>query len=145
MNRYRNRRRQRGVTLMELMIVIVVVSILASIAVPTYTGYVVRAHRSAGRNELMATAAALERCFTRLNAYDAAGCDAAAALPRTVAEGHYQIQASTLTGGAFTLQAVPQGRQSAKDTDCKTLTLDSRSRRDVTGGAAKTAAYCWSR
>lgn len=136
---------QRGVTLMELMIVIVVVSILASIAVPTYTSYVVRAQRSEGRNELMATASALERCFTRLNSYSDASCAASTALPRTVAEGRYQIEANVLTAGAYTLHAVPQGRQSAKDTDCKTLTLDSRSQKGVAGGATKTAVYCWSR
>jgi prepilin-type N-terminal cleavage/methylation domain-containing protein len=141
---YSRRDRQHGVTLMELLIVVVVVGILASLATPTYERYVIRAQRAAGKSELMATASAMERCFARLNAYNDAGCTASAALPRTVAEGRYTLQAAVLTAGAFTLRAVPQGRQ-VNDTQCKTLTINQQNARGVTGGATETAQYCWAR
>ena len=66
------------------------------------------------------------------------------ALPQVLAEGHYEIQADTLEAGSFELHAVPQGGQEA-DTECQTLTLDSRSERGVADGATKDAAFCWGR
>jgi len=43
---------KKGLTLIELLIVIVVVGILASIAVPIYTGYMVRARRADAKTAL---------------------------------------------------------------------------------------------
>lgn len=136
--------RQRGVTLMELLTVVTVVGILSAISVPTYRSYMIRAQRTEAKNGLLATAGALERCFTRFNAYDDANCAAANDLPRTLAEGNYQISASVLDGGRFTLHAVPQGGQ-AEDTECQTLTLDQRGDRDVTNGNTKDKLFCWNR
>ena len=135
---------QRGVTLMELLTVVVVVGILSAISVPTYRSYVIRAQRTEAKNALMSTAGALERCFTRFNAYDDAGCAAAGALPQTLAEGNYEIDADELEAGSFELHAVPQGGQ-AEDGECQTLTIDHRGTRGVTGGATRDAQFCWGR
>jgi type IV pilus assembly protein PilE len=136
--------RQRGVTLMELLTVVTVLGILTSVSVPTYRQYVMRAQRTEAKSALMARAGALERCFTRFNAYDDDDCEVAGSFPEDLAEGHYTITAPTLAAGTFTLNAVPKGGQE-DDVDCKTLTLDSRNQRGVTGGAARDALYCWSR
>ncbi|MCC6170692.1 MAG: prepilin-type N-terminal cleavage/methylation domain-containing protein [Gammaproteobacteria bacterium] len=138
------RARQHGVTLMELLTVVVVVGILSTIAVPTYRSYVIRAQRTEAKNALLATAGALERCFTRFNAYDDANCAAANELPRTLPEGNYRIEADTLEAGNFELHAVPLGGQT-EDAECRTLTLDLRNERGVTGGATKDAQFCWNR
>jgi type IV pilus assembly protein PilE len=129
---------------MELLTVVTVVGILSAISVPTYRSYMIRAQRTEAKNALMATAGALERCFTRFNAYDDDDCAAAEELPRTLAEGNYQIQAQTLEPGLFVLHAVPQGGQT-EDEECQTLTLDSRNERNVTNGATKDRLFCWNR
>lgn len=137
-------RRQRGMTLMELLTVVTVIGILSAISVPTYRSYVIRAQRTEAKNALLATAGALERCFTRYNAYNDADCEAANDLPRMLIEGNYEISADVLEGGRFTLHAVPKNGQT-EDTECQTLTLDQRGERDVTDGATKDGQFCWSR
>jgi type IV pilus assembly protein PilE len=134
------RRGNAGVTLIELMMVMVVVAILAAIAVPSYRGYVIRASRADAKAATLSMAGALERCFTRFNAYDDAGC-ALAITNVPSGDGHYLLGAS-VTPSTFLVTAVPQGAQAA-DTGCGNFRLNQANQRTVSG--AKGAAECWGR
>ncbi|MGJ7462702.1 type IV pilin protein [Halomonas sp. MA07-2] len=57
-------RRSAGFTLIELMIAVAVIGILASIAIPSYQGYLERARVTDGQSLLMDLAGRLERCYT---------------------------------------------------------------------------------
>jgi type IV pilus assembly protein PilE len=70
--------RNRGVTLVELLMVIVIIAILSSIAVPTYRSYVLRAQRTEATATLLRVQAAQEKFFAQNNIYAA---DLAAAPP----------------------------------------------------------------
>ena len=59
------RRNQRGFTLMELLVVIVIVAILAAVAVPLYTNYVRDAHRTEARGAISAVITAEQAYFQR--------------------------------------------------------------------------------
>lgn len=136
-----NNRRERGVTLIELVVVMVVVAILAAIAIPSYRQYVVRANRTDAKTALTQTAQNLERCFTRTNTY--VGC---VVLPFTTQGGTYQIgDAAAPTASTFSLQAVPQGSQAGSDPRCATFTLNQLNARGVTGTLAATPNDCWGR
>ncbi|MDL0434068.1 type IV pilin protein, partial [Marinobacter sp. TBZ242] len=63
-----------GFTLLELIIAVAIIGILASIAVPSYQGYVERARVSDGQAGLMQAASEMERCYTVSNSYPASGC-----------------------------------------------------------------------
>jgi type IV pilus assembly protein PilE len=58
-----------GVTLIELMIVVVIVGILAAVAYPSYTRYMAQSRRSDGQIALVKVASAEEKYFTDCNSY----------------------------------------------------------------------------
>jgi type IV pilus assembly protein PilE len=137
-------RTNSGVTLIELLVVVVVISILSAIAVPGYRQYVIRANRTEAKTTLLATAAALERCFTRFNAYDNANCASATQLEGagiTTENGGYVVT-GVVNAANFALTATPQGGQ-ADDTACGNLTLNQTNTKGRSG--TKPVTECWGR
>lgn len=63
------RRHMRGVTLMELMIVVVIISILTAVAYPSYRQYVARAKRNEAKACLLQIATLQERFYLSNNTY----------------------------------------------------------------------------
>lgn len=138
------RNKQRGVTLMELLTVVVIIGILSAIAIPSYRQYTLRANRTDAKTALLFYAGALERCYTRFNSYTynsnaTLGC-AVLGAAQPSENGMYQISISNRTASTFTLTATPQGKQAA-DTGCGNLTLDQVNKRDRSG--SKPVSDCW--
>ncbi|MBB3185463.1 type IV pilus assembly protein PilE [Halomonas fontilapidosi] len=92
-------RRSAGFTLIELMIAVAVIGILASIAIPSYQGYVERARVSDGQSGLMQAAQEMERCYTVNSAY-LASCLVTTKSPD---EAYSQIQLVNSDGSAWTV------------------------------------------
>jgi type IV pilus assembly protein PilE len=140
-------RKQRGFSLIELMVTVAIVGILAMIAIPGYTSYVRKSRRADAKVALTSSAQQLERCYTRYNAYNNGGC--LITLPYPVPNGpkpNYTIDvdpaAATpgLTAQTFALKATPVGDQ-AKDTACGTFTLTQAGVRGVSGPQG--SLNCW--
>jgi type IV pilus assembly protein PilE len=138
-------RKQRGMTLVELMVTVAIIGILAAIAIPGYTSYVRKARRADAKVALTSSAQQFERCYTRYNKYNDANC--AVVLPYNTPNGTYTVDVDPaaaptpgLTAQSFALKATPIGAQ-AKDTGCGTFTLNQAGVRDV--GGAQGAANCW--
>ncbi len=89
---------QRGFTLIELMIVLVIIGIVASIAYPSYTRYVQKSVRTDAHAGLMQAASELERCYTRTYAYS--DC----AISEFSPENNYEIGES-ISGSGYLLTA----------------------------------------
>lgn len=138
------RHSQRGITLLELMIVTAIVALLASIAYPSYRDQVLRSKRAEAKNGLMQNAQALENCFTRFSAYNNASCAIATTLNSaagvTTPDGSYKITGG-VSGSTFLLTATPQGGQT-RDTKCMNFTLTEQNVRGVSG-TGSTVATCW--
>jgi len=106
--------RQRGFTLIELMIVIAIVALLAGIAMPSYTQYVTRSSRESVQAELIELAGVQDKIFLNSNAY-CANVTGAYTGSSTGGLGwssgrsrdtRYTISA-TVVGASFTLTAAP--------------------------------------
>ncbi|MGC4011811.1 MAG: type IV pilin protein [Pseudomonas sp.] len=133
------RRRERGFTLIELMIAVVVVAILAAIAFPSYQRYVLRSHRVEAQAVLSEAAARQERYYSQNNAF----ASTAAALNMTSnvnALQYYSLAISNVTATSYTLTATAKGAQ-AKDAQCLSLSLDQAGTRSNTGTG--TGTTCW--
>jgi type IV pilus assembly protein PilE len=137
-----SRRHARGITLLELMIVVAIVGILSAIAYPNYRQHVLRGNRTEAKAAMMQAAQALEKCFTRFGAYNNASCveHTRVNAGRLTETGKYLLSfQAPATATTFTLQAVPQSGQVA-DTACGTLTIDQANTRSATGS---NPTRCW--
>jgi prepilin-type N-terminal cleavage/methylation domain-containing protein len=106
------RNRPHGFTLIELMIAVAIVAILAMVAVPSYSAYLMRGHMAEAASGLAAVRAQMERHYQDNRSYATVGAFttpcAADAATRTF--GHFVVSCSgTPDATTFTLQAVGSG------------------------------------
>ncbi len=138
---------QNGVTLIELLTVIVIVAILASIAVPSYRNYLIRAQRTEATTALLNLQAAQEKFYLQNNAYTdqvAAAPPAGLGLMAVTERGFYSITVPVLGAGgqSYTASAAPvAGAGQADDSKCTGFSLTDTGVRGATGPSG--AAYCW--
>ena len=63
--------RNKGFSLIELLVAVVIAGILAAIAVPSYQSHVIKASRTAAQTELLELASLQEKIYLNSNAYTA--------------------------------------------------------------------------
>ncbi len=127
-------KKQQGVTLMELLIVIVIIGILAAIAVPAYANHVKKTRRKMAAGCLQENAQYMERWFTSKMTYDGA----TAQMCTVEIQPYYTVSLSINAPRQFTASAVPQAAQA--DDKCGTLTLDNKGARTSSGAPV---SACW--
>lgn len=132
--------RQRGINLIELMIVVAVIAVLAAIAIPNYQQYGERTRRADAQADLVELSQWVERYRINNNTYVLASGDN---LPFTQSprDGNavYTLDFAEATQTSFVLEAVPVNPGPQTSDDCGTLTLDHRGQR----GADDTVSNCW--
>ena len=132
MNKFK--RLQQGFTLIELMIVVAIIGILAAIAFPSYTQYIIHSNRAAAKSEMMAIANREEQFLLANRAYASKLSIQASgyALPSNVSAKYtYVITLGTGAAPTYTIEFTAKGSQ----IDDGILTLNS--------AGAKTPAEKW--
>lgn len=135
------RKSMRGVTLMELMIVVVIIGILAAIAYPNYRQYAARAKRNEARAALLQIATNQERFYLQNNIYtqDLTALGFATTPNFTTDTGSYVISVGAASANNFTATAT---YQNADDEAGKCMTFQIDGRGQKTSGPL---ADCWTR
>ena len=128
-----------GFTLIEVLIVMILIGLLLTIAVPQYQQFVQRGYRVEAITQLTGAAACQERIRANTGSYDPARCTDFGGENR-----HYQLTSAPAADNSvdgFVLIATPAN--SSDQDNCGSLGLDHTGRRTITGPAENLWA-CWS-
>jgi type IV pilus assembly protein PilE len=128
----------RGITMLELLVVLVLVGIVAALALPSYRQQMIRVHRTEAMAALLQLQAAEEKFYLRHNAYTAnmgAAPPTGLGVPTASASGKYLLTVAVADDGQSfiaTATPTPAGGQDA-DHECLAFSIDARGRRAVSG------------
>ncbi len=119
------RKTMRGVTLMELLIVVVVIGILTAIAYPSYRQYVVKAKRNEAKSCLLQVATMQERFYLQNSTYTAEMGDLGFPAGATflTASSSYICTVTAASPAAFSATATYQ-MGDAEAGKCATFSID---------------------
>lgn len=102
---------QKGITLIELVIVILIIGVLASIAIPSYREYIIRGHRRAAQAAMMEIATQQRQYFVANRSF-ASAAELGFALPPEVDKNYdFTITVGTGPVPSFTINFTAVGGQ----------------------------------
>lgn len=151
------RSHQKGVTLIELMIALAIAGIIATIAYPSYQGYLANAARGAAQADLMAFATAMERHSASTFSYRGAASGGGDTGAPAIFAGHspaseiaankkYDLTISDVGSGgnSYVIVATPVSGSVVEDDGAVYYYSDGRKAWDKDdNGTVATSEFCW--
>ena len=118
---------QKGFSLIELLVAVVIIGILAAIAIPNYQNYVVKGNRAAAQSYMMDLANREKQYLLDARVYTANPTADLGVTPPADVSKHYTVAVTVGTAPpSFTITATPiAGSPQANDGPVSTLTLGS--------------------
>ncbi|KTD24916.1 MULTISPECIES: type IV pilin protein [Legionella] len=143
--------KNKGFSFIELMIVIIIISILAVFAYPSYHYFITQTRRVDGQTALLQLANRMEEYYSKAHTYRGAtiatgGLTDVLSKPTSEQNG-YELKIIEQTDTYFNLHAIPTKAQALADTLCQTLTFNSLGIKGITSGPQGipqgVTSQCW--
>lgn len=130
--------KNKGFSLIELLVVLAIIAMLAAYAIPNYRDYVVRSKRVEAQNKVLEVAGMYEKFYANTNAYptDVRGGGTGLSLTNDYLRwDDYVIRHQDFNGNGWRIRAIARGEQASDDPDCQQIRFDNLGR--------KTPETCW--
>ncbi len=145
------RKTEKGVTLIELMTVMVVLGVLAAIAVPSYRRYLLRAQRTDATTALLRLQTAEEKFLlqkgvytTNLTELPTASTAGLGLATGTSERGFYQLKVEPSATGYTAIATPVSGAGQSDDTTCVEFSISETGVKKAKDSAgADSRAQCW--
>jgi type IV pilus assembly protein PilE len=145
-------KKQSGFTLLELMITVVILTILATIAIPSYSSYITKSQAKSAASNLVALSLVVERNYLRTLAYTAPSPNptTTTAETQTYATGwqpatdnfNYTVEGILVSGKMTGYTLTATGKTGTRNAGC-TLTLTQTNQRTINGGSTCGGMSSW--
>lgn len=146
--------RQRGFTLIELMVTVLIASILLAVATSTYQAQVRKSRRTEAKTALLDLAGREERLYSTTVQYSnlqgslGYGTSTSAFTNIAVGSGYYQVTVTVNNGvnpATYSIVATPvSGKGQDKDTQCASFTVDQTGKQSsLNSSSADSTSTCW--
>lgn len=128
---------QKGYSLIELLIVVTIIGILASIAIPAYQDYVKKGRAAEATGNLADLRIKMEQCFQDTRAYDNAAC-ASFCAPVASSAVNFTYSCTARTATTYTIAAAGV---SARDMSNFAFSVDQNNNKTSTYDGV--SGNCW--
>ncbi len=139
-----NVKQTKGLSLIELLCVLFIVAIVASVAYPSYSKNMIKVSRQEAKSGLLVLQNQYERYFIQHNSYKNAkiGEGPHALISEAVTKsGHYKLEITDQGDSYYLLSAHPNSAQTRRDKICGSFTLSSLGEQGITGTGS--LEHCW--
>lgn len=142
----------KGFTLVELMISIAIIAVITAIAIPSYSGHMVKTRRATASSCLLELSQVFERGFIAGNTFniDVDGDGSAEGTDETLGgecvnnlTTHYDFKVESISKTQYTLTAEPRPAQ--YDPACESMSLNQKGELTVSSDAEQSAKVCWNK
>lgn len=134
----------KGYSLLELLIVLAIITIVSSLAYPTYTASAKKLQRLEAKSALLTLQNNYERYFITYNTYEKAkiGAGEKSILKNPITkDGSYSLEITEQSTDYYLLTATPHSKPAKKDKECASFTLSSLGEKGITGTGS--TYRCW--
>lgn len=127
--------KNKGFTLVELMVTVMIVGLLASFALPTYRDYTKKARWAEARAALIQASMNMEREFSTNNIYS--GATVGVTFPEKSESKNFTLSFEELEEHSFKIIATP----SVEDSECNVFSITQASEKGASGSLS--TEKCW--
>ena len=134
--------RLRGFTLVELMVVVAIAAILASVALPMYRTYIMRGRIIDGTSKLSDFRVRMEQYFMDNRTYDAGGGKCGIADLTATGDAAFDVKCSGASATGYTVKATGRSAAGMSGFEYQIVASGAKKTNSVPSGWT-TAADCW--